>query len=125
MQALKRIGATAHTASEASADDLPLRFQLSADTQTTTITGDGFAVQRQPAGDGVQIVARTQFGLMQAAIQIAKQLEGRANRIEIPLIASNPAVDMRAGGFGGSPFEVDFPYGSEAEWQAVLNDMIA
>jgi hypothetical protein len=39
------------------------------------------------------------------------------------LIASNPAADLRAGGFGGTAHEVDFPYASEAQWRAVLNNM--
>jgi hypothetical protein len=41
--------------------------------------------------------------------------------VRIPLIASNPAVDFRAGGFGGGDFEVDFPYGDVAEWERVLS----
>jgi hypothetical protein len=43
----------------------------------------------------------------------------------VPLMAGNPAVELRGGGFGGSPNEVDFPYGDDDEWTRVFDDLIA
>ena len=123
VQALGRAGVTARSAREAVSGELPLRLQLSDDSQMPTISGDGFCVQRQPGGEGVRVTGRTRFGLTQAAVRIAEHLEVKAKETAIPLIASNPAADLRAGGFGGTSHEVDFPYGSEAEWRAVLNNM--
>jgi hypothetical protein len=84
------------------------------------VSGDGFAVTPAPAG-GVTVVAGSRFGLLQAASRIAEHLGAQGSGpATLPLIAANPVVDLRAGGFGGGDFEVDFPYGDEAEWERVL-----
>ena len=88
------------------------------------IEGDGFEVRTRPNAAGVEVVALTRFGLYQAALRIAESLDA-CEKLSVPLIASNPAVGLRGGGFGGGGFEVDFPFGSEVEWQAALEQLIA
>jgi hypothetical protein len=123
IQALNRAGMKAHAATEAKASQMSIKLLLLDDKSTPAITGDGFAV-RPPQLEGLRIAALTPFGLLQAVQRIAKDLDNHDNRVEFPLIASNPAVDLRAGGFGGAPHEVDFPYGDEQQWHAVLHRLI-
>jgi hypothetical protein len=123
VQSLGRAGIAARDAKEAVSGEFPLQLQLSDDSQMPTISGDGFCVQRRLRGEGVRVTGRTRFGLTQAAVRIAEHLKAKSKETGIPLIASNPAADLRAGGFGGTSHEVDFPYGSEAEWREVLNNM--
>ncbi len=88
------------------------------------ISGDGFVVQEADYG-GLSITAATRFGLLQAAYRVGKALRATPTGVAVPLIASNPTVDLRAGGFGGGGFEVDFPYGDDAEWERVLGELAA
>jgi hypothetical protein len=124
LKAFHRVGLTASEKKDAAPGDLPIRLELLPESDAAAITGDGFFVQRCKNDNGVRIAARTQFGLMQAALRIAENLAEQSGAIGVPLIASNPAVDLRAGGFGGGPLEVDFPYGTPSEWNAVLDRMI-
>lgn len=84
------------------------------------IEGDGYAISIAPDG-GVRLNAHTLMGLNTAVSDIIAQL-GDDRRI--PLIARNPVVDMRGGGFGGGAFEVDFPYGDDAEWERVFDGLL-
>ncbi|MBL7697459.1 MAG: hypothetical protein JNK79_04855 [Chitinophagaceae bacterium] len=79
---------------------------------------DGFRID--PVTNGLRVSASSKFGLYKAVTGFLKHMSsGRA-----PLIASNPVVALRAGGFGGGPFEVDFPYGDEAEWRRAIDGMM-
>ncbi len=69
------------------------------------------------------VAAQTRFGLLRAVRSISEHLATADGPAGIPLIASNPAVGLRAGGFGGGDFEVDFPHGSEAEWHKALESL--
>jgi hypothetical protein len=84
------------------------------------IEGDGYVITAAPDG-GVQINARTLLGLNMAVSDLIAQL-GDDKRI--PLIARNPVVEVRGGGFGGGAFEVDFPYGDDAEWEHVFDGLL-
>jgi hypothetical protein len=92
--------------------------------QARGIAGDGFALSPAPDG-GVTARAGSRFGLLQAASRIAADLGAQGpGPAALPLIAANPIIDLRAGGFGGGDFEVDFPYGDEAEWERVLGALV-
>ncbi len=84
------------------------------------IEGDGYAITIAPDG-GVQINAHTLLGLNMAVSDVIAHL-GDDKRI--PLIARNPVVEVRGGGFGGGAFEVDFPYGDDAEWERVFDGLL-
>ncbi|MCC6729841.1 MAG: hypothetical protein IT208_10935 [Chthonomonadales bacterium] len=103
-----------------------IAMELVGDGQAVGISGDGFAVRPAPDG-GVAVLAATPFGLMQAAHRLAERiaLTRPGAPVRVPLIAANPVVDLRAGGFGGGDFEVDFPYGDDAEWESVLDRLVA
>jgi glycosyl hydrolase family 42 (putative beta-galactosidase) len=88
------------------------------------IQGDGFAILAAHDPAQAQIVARTPFGLVQGALQAAGHLRVDSTAASLPLVARNPAVQMRAGGFGGGNFEVDFPHESDAEWEHAFDGMI-
>jgi len=89
------------------------------------IAGDGFAI-RPVSDDGskVELAARTLFGLMQGALCVADHLQANPQPLSIPLVAQNPSVHLRAGGFGGGDFEVDFPFESDEQWEHALDGMI-
>jgi len=89
------------------------------------IDGDGFIIRPGKGEISLEIVARTPFGLMQAALRLARGLKVHGGSPTIPLIAQNPTAAIRAGGFGGGAHEVDFPHGSEVEWRHVLDGMIS
>ena len=105
-----------------------LDLNLLADPQAQGIAGDGFAIRPRGAGlDGATLTAGTHFGLIQAVLRIKDYWSRQAvgtGRVVVPLIASNPAVDLRAGGFGGGSQETDFPYASDREWQQAVDGMI-
>lgn len=103
-----------------------LVLELLADPQAQGIAGDGFAIRPRGTGlAGVTLTAGTRFGLMQAVLK-AKDYWSRqaAGVAAVPLIASNPAVDLRAGGFGGGTQETDFPYASDRDWQQAVDGLI-
>lgn len=92
------------------------------------ITGDGFRITS--SGNGIVINAGTKFGFYQAVVRFLRHLEteqndnGGQNGKTAPLVSSNPVVDLRAGGFGGGPQEVDFPWGDETEWKNAIDGML-
>ena len=100
-------------------------MKLAAEPQIEGLEGDGFSIRQDPNGKGVTILAGTRFGLMQGALRVAEYLRRNPAAKALPLIASNPAVDLRCGGFGGGTHEVDFPYGTETEWKSVFDNLIA
>ncbi len=93
-------------------------------TEASGIVGDGFVVQQNAHG-GLEVLAGTRFGLTQAAERLARGIIRTDGVVRVPLVAENPTVNLRAGGFGGGNFEVDFPYGNDAEWHDALSSMIA
>ncbi len=103
-----------------------LRLTVLPEPASRGIQGDGFLIC--PAGEsaaspeGWNVLAGTANGLYLAAKAVAAHA-ARFGR-EIPLIARNPVVPLRAGGFGGGEVEVDFPYGTEEGWKGVLENLI-
>lgn len=97
-----------------------IRFELVDDAKNGGIEGDGYEV-RELSGHRVLVSAKSLLGLNQAATDIAKSL---LQNKRLPLIARNPVVEVRGGGFGGGPFEVDFPYGDDAEWAHVFDSLL-
>ncbi len=87
------------------------------------IHGDGFAASQNKNG-GVVIEAGRLFGLTYGVQRVAKGIERADGDVGIPLIAGNPAVDLRSGGPGGGLHEVDFPYGSDDEWEHAFDGLI-
>jgi hypothetical protein len=89
------------------------------------LEGDGFAILPLQDGNGASIVSGTQFGLMHGTLKLAEQVLRNQGAVSVPLMASNPGSGLRAGGFGGGTHEVDFPYGNDAEWIKVFDDLVA
>jgi hypothetical protein len=87
------------------------------------ISGDGFRIQPLHGKKGIEVVAGTKFGLFRG-ISCFEKLNLRRDSMTVPLVAQNPVVDLRAGGFGGGNFEVDFPYGNDTEWEHAFSGMI-
>lgn len=115
-------------AAQQAAADAPrptISLELAAAGEAPDIEGDGFAIHPNADGASVTVTARTIFGLMSAARQIAGYRAHGEAGVRVPLLASNPAVSLRAGGFGGGDFEVDFPHGSDAEWDEALEGLAA
>lgn len=108
-----------------------ISLALAAPGARPEIEDDGFAIDRRQSKSGssdepqIRITAGTRFGLMQAALAVAKHAASDSQRPAIPLVASNPAVAIRGAGFGGGDFEVDFPFGSEEEWRKTFDLLIA
>jgi hypothetical protein len=96
-----------------------VRLELLPAGADSPIEGDGYAISGT-SGD-VQISARTLLGLNMAVSDIIAQM---SDDKRIPLVARNPVVEVRGGGFGGGPFEVDFPYGDDAEWERVFDGLL-
>ena len=92
--------------------------------QAPGITGDGFEIRPTESGGGVAVTACTRFGLMQAACRVSNHLQGAAGPLALPLVAGNPAARLRGAGFGGGDHEVDFPYGTDAEWHEALDQLV-
>jgi hypothetical protein len=125
-EAIRKTGRyVACTADEKQSVNAAVVFQLLDPRQTPAIEGDGFEIRPQPNRAGVTVAACTRFGLMQGALRMAEHLATSDKTITSPLIASNPAATMRGAGFGGGDFEVDFPYGTEAEWEEALDKLVA
>jgi hypothetical protein len=99
-------------------------LQLAAPAKAAGIEGDGFEIRPGSEGGGVVVAACTRLGLMQAAARVAEHLRGATGAATLPLVAGNPAVAIRGAGFGGGDFEVDFPYGTEAEWHRALDALV-
>lgn len=103
-------------------DSLCLRFVR--DTDAKGLEGDGFAITSDSPG-AVTVSSRTQLGLNNAAQAIVRHSRRHGPEGGIPLIARNPIVGLRGGGFGGGDFEVDFPYGPDDEWQRAFDGLLA
>ena len=84
---------------------------------------DGFEIRACPPGD-FELRACTLLGLYQAVNAVKEHLAAHGADAGFPLIARNPVVPIRGGGFGGGNFEVDFPYGDDAEWERVLGHLL-
>ena len=126
VEALRKKGVTVEqTAAGTEAVGAEITLQLVEPTRVPNIEGDGFEIQPALRDGGVVIRACTRFGLVQGTLRAAEYLARPAAGTGMPLVAENPAVDFRAGGFGGGTFEVDFPYGTEAEWRQALDQLVA
>jgi len=122
-KAAKRAGVEASVVSGSTPAEISLK--LAAGRGAEGIDGDGFTVRPTKAGAGVEITAKTPLGLIYGALRVAEGVDDSSGSLFVPLIAGNPVVGLRAGGFGGGPFEVDFPYGSDAEWEHAFDGMIS
>ena len=109
----------------ASAPSLGIELRIVPPADAPEIEGDGFDIRTDTDGKRVIVAAQTRFGLLQAVRRMSEHIAQVDGPACIPLIASNPAVRLRAGGFGGGDFEVDFPHGSESEWHDVLETLAA
>jgi hypothetical protein len=99
-----------------------LGLRIVGEDERGTIDGDGFAVV--PVDDATtELRACTRLGLFTGAREIARHLHGDSPK-RWPLVARNPVMPFRGGGFGGGNFEVDFPYGVDEEWESVLLNLL-
>lgn len=119
LAALSETGIPAGVTTDESKEGL-IRFELLNQKTETGITGDGFEIRQDTAGT-VRVCAKTLLGLHQAAVTMAA---GVRQNGRLPLVARNPVVDVRGGGFGGGNFEVDFPYADDAEWERVFENLL-
>lgn len=99
-----------------------IQLNIVSDPPALGISGDGFRIQPLSRDRGIEILAGTTFGLFRGASRLSK-LNGSGDSITVPLLSQNPVVDLRAGGFGGGNFEVDFPYGNDSEWEHAFRGM--
>jgi len=98
-----------------------IRLVLAPPAEAGVIEPDGFEIR--PAGaNGLSLRATTLLGLYRAARTVEKYATQHGPGL--PLVAGNPVVPLRGGGFGGGNFEVDFPYGPDDEWQAVFDRLL-
>ncbi|MBM4091163.1 MAG: hypothetical protein FJ276_17330 [Planctomycetes bacterium] len=109
-------------ASDAGANPTVMRLVLASDPVIRGIIGDGFVLREDTSGYVLE--AGTRLGLFSAVRALATHLNRRAPDAEFPLVARNPVVDLRGGGFGGGDFEVDFPFADDAEWRRVLDNLL-
>ncbi|MCU0962516.1 MAG: glycoside hydrolase family 20 zincin-like fold domain-containing protein, partial [Pirellulaceae bacterium] len=109
-------------ASSAAPGHLPVRLGLVPPEERDGIAGDGYVIGLQDGG--VSVRAGTRLGLYSAVRTMARHLQRHGRDGGVPLVARNPVVDLRGGGFGGGNFEVDFPYGTETEWCRVLDNLL-
>lgn len=123
--ALRGKGITAETVEGEGHGGAGIVLDLVHPREAPGIDNDGFEFRRQPKRAGVRVTACTLFGLTQAALRIAEHLTRPGDAIELPLVAGNPVVRLRGAGFGGGDHEVDFPLGSDSEWEAALNEFVA
>jgi hypothetical protein len=125
VERLNKAGIQATAVSQPGQNPQPtLALSLVGDPARLGIAGDGFCIRPLPAEQGIEVAAGTKFGLFRGASCLAQYLHAAGRATTAPLMAQNPVVDLRGGGFGGGTHEVDFPYGSEAEWKDVLAGMI-
>jgi hypothetical protein len=108
------------TAAAAPLPDIPIQLVLSPETD---VEEDGFEIRPGESGE-IAIRASNTLGLWQAVRAVARHERMHGPAAGIPLIASNPVVPIRAGGFGGGTFEVDFPYGTDAEWVRTFDALL-
>jgi len=101
----------------------PIRFELFDSAAPQGIEGDGFAIRPAPAS-GFSIRAGTVLGFSKAVADASYHMRKQGGEVRLPLIARNPIVGFRAVGMGGGPFEVDFPYATDDEWERVFGHLI-
>jgi hypothetical protein len=107
----------------------PIRFELFDSAEPQGIEGDGFAIRPAPTS-GFSIRAGTVLGFSKAVADAAYHIRNSGSigrpggEVRWPLIARNPIVGFRAVGMGGGPFEVDFPHGTDDEWERVFSNLI-
>ena len=111
------------TVASASTPDSAIRLALLEPPESEVIEEDGFEIRADAAG-GLCIRAGTLLGLHQAVSAIAAHQRLHGLEAGFPLIARNPVVPSRGGGFGGGRFEVDFPYGTDEEWERTLGALL-
>jgi len=123
-EGLVKAGFSARVLSEVDENDTAavIAMNLLEAPEAAGIEGDGFAVRHD--GGRFVVQAGTRFGLTQAALRIGDFLATHPHVKELPLFASNPVVENRAGGFGGGGFEVDFAQGTQEEWLHVLKALV-
>jgi hypothetical protein len=121
-QALRSAGLTL-AAPEGAPSALRLDLDLAPPDVGEALAGDGFRIAPGP-DHRVDLRARILLGLAQAVRTVARSLACRGPEGGIPLVSRNPVVDLRAGGFGGGDFEVDFPYGSDDEWRQTFDGLL-
>jgi hypothetical protein len=99
-----------------------MRLTVVPDPASRGISGDGFVLWNDASG--YLLEAGTKLGLYGAVRALAKQIDHHGLEAGFPVIARNPVVELRGGGFGGGDFEVDFPYAEDAEWSRVLDGLL-
>ena len=99
-----------------------ISLNLTGNDSTSGIRGDGYRIESSE--NKIEISAFTKFGIFRALDACIQSLNTSPLSKRIPLISSNPVVDLRGGGFGGGKFEVDFPYGDEKEWKKSLDGLM-
>jgi hypothetical protein len=126
VERLNKAGIQATAATQPGQNPEPtITLKVVSDPASLGIEGDGFCVRPLPTEKGVEVAAGTKFGLFRGTSCFARHLDAAGGASTAPLVAQNPVVDLRAGGFGGGNHEVDFPYGNEAEWKDALDGMIS
>jgi len=124
VDSLKKLGAEVTTVSMPDNNfGSTILLNLVNDPSGMGISGDGFRIQPLHGKKGIEVVAGTKFGLFRG-ISCFEKLNLRRDSMTVPLVAQNPVVDLRAGGFGGGNFEVDFPYENDTEWEHAFSGMI-
>lgn len=122
---LRQLGVSTDCSDSSSIGKSTIVLELASDPQGLGLIGDGFRIDPGHEHKTIRIVSGTRFGLMQAVSRIASRIEVAGVTLNVPQIASNPIAPIRAGGFGGGDHEVDFPYGTDGEWQHAFDGMIA
>lgn len=122
VKSLRAAGLQAKAVPESAAKHA-IALRLIGDPEHLGIAGDGFCIRFLPHKQGLEISAGTKFGLFKGALAFAQELNRRGDSVMAPLVAQNPVVNLRAGGFGGGNHEVDFPYGTPQEWEEVLGQL--
>ncbi len=104
------------------AEEASKRITLAITNTVDAIDTDGFDIRA--SGDDITLRSTNLLGLYQAVRAIATQAQQQGLSTGLPLVARNPVVPLRGGGFGGGGFEVDFPYGSDENWEKVFDGLL-
>ena len=102
-------------------EDAPVSIRLVIG-EVEAIDTDGFDIRA--AGGDITVRATNLLGLHRAVRAIATHTKQHELKSGLPLIAENPIAPLRGGGFGGGNFEVDFPYGSDENWERVFDGLL-
>lgn len=87
------------------------------------MASDGYDIRSERGGE-VTLRGENLLGLYRAVRAVATHAQRHKLSEGLPLIAENPVVPLRGGGFGGGNFEVDFPYGSEDFWKDTFDGLL-